>query len=423
MATGGTRSAGNQPGPFTVSELLEMECMKGSELLAGSGGLDRTITGLNIVEVPDVWRWLRGGELLFSSGFPWRENPARLADVLTALDRVAVSAIAFKLGQYLAALPDEVLATADDLSLPVLRLPAGLPYRDVIEPVYKRLSDVRETIFERSLEVKQKFTRFGLDDQSIEKIAAAFAREVSRPVKIYDWLDGILYVASPDGIATVEPLAEDVARSAREQLGADRLGRIPRIESTPDGPVLAAGLVVKHETLGAMVVEGLAEPPDAALENELSYAIELISFLLLKRLAVLQGRREAADLFFRSLLSDSLSNEEAAEMALTLGVRITQPCAVLIAGVWRGAPPDQLVERLHRTLEQQSVSIQRASESISRPLYPLAYIPPMIAPMLLPTTRWGRIPRLSSTRSTPMWASPLAPPPDSTSAVRAGGQV
>ena len=318
-----------------------------------------TQTGLNIVEVPDVWRWLRGGELLFSSGFPWRENPARLADVIAALDRVQVSAIAFKLGTYVPALPDEVLATADDLGLPVLRLPAGLPYRDVIEPVYKRLADMRETVFERSLEVKQKFTRFGLDDQSIEKIAGAFAREVARPVRVFDWLDGVFYVASPEGIATAEPLSEEVVRSIRDRLDADHLGRNPRIVTTPDGPVLAAGLIVKHETLGAMVVEGVAEPPDAALEDELAYAIELISFLLLKRLAVLQGRREAADLFFRSLLSDSLSNEEAAERALTLGIRITQPCAVLIAGLGRGAPPEQLLERLHRMLERQTQPIQR----------------------------------------------------------------
>jgi PucR family transcriptional regulator, purine catabolism regulatory protein len=360
MVAARARSRRVQPGVFTVRELLEMECLEGSELLAGAGGLDRVITGLNIVEVPDVWRWLRGGELLFSSGFPWRENPARLADVLTTLDRVAVSAVAFKLGQYLRALPGDVLATADELGLPLLRLPAGLPYRDVIEPVYERLTDVREAVFERSLEVKQKFTRFGLDDQSIEKIAAATAREVSRPVKVFDWLDGLLYVASPEGIATVEPLAEDVARAVREQLDAEHLGRNPRIDTTAEGPVLAAGLVVKHETHGAMVVEGFAEPPDAELESKLGYAIELISFLLLKRLAVLQGRREAADLFFRSLLSDSLSNEEAAERALTLGIRITQPCAVLIAGVGRGTPPEHVVERLHRTLEQGSGSIQRA---------------------------------------------------------------
>src|SRR5215204_6231463 len=50
-------------------------------------------------------------------------------------------------------------------------------------------------------------------------------------------------------------------------------------------------------------------------------------------------------------------------------------------------------------------------------------MPPIIAPMLVPMTISGRTPRLSSTRSTPMCASPLAPPPESTSAVFPAMQV
>ena len=47
----------------------------------------------------------------------------------------------------------------------------------------------------------------------------------------------------------------------------------------------------------------------------------------------------------------------------------------------------------------------------------------MIAPMLVPTTRSGLSPRLSMISSTPMCANPLAPPPESTSAVFAGAHV
>src|SRR3954468_3747719 len=50
-------------------------------------------------------------------------------------------------------------------------------------------------------------------------------------------------------------------------------------------------------------------------------------------------------------------------------------------------------------------------------------MPPTMAPILLPTTRSGRMPRLSSTRRTPMCARPLAPPPERTRAVRSGRQL
>ncbi len=65
----------------------------------------------------------------------------------------------------------------------------------------------------------------------------------------------------------------------------------------------------------------------------------------------------------------------------------------------------------------------RTMESISLPVYPAAYIDPTTAPMLVPTIKSGTMPSESSTRSTPMWAKPFAPPPESTSAVRAGAQL
>ena len=45
---------------------------------------------------------------------------------------------------------------------------------------------------------------------------------------------------------------------------------------------------------------------------------------------------------------------------------------------------------------------------------PAAQAAPISDPMLDPTTRLGTSPRSSSARSTPMWASPLRPPPLST---------
>ena len=56
------------------------------------------------------------------------------------------------------------------------------------------------------------------------------------------------------------------------------------------------------------------------------------------------------------------------------------------------------------------------SLSISAPEYPLAYIPPTIAPMLVPTIMSGTIPSESSTLITPTCAIPLTPPPGRTRA-------
>jgi sugar diacid utilization regulator len=53
----------------------------------------------------------------------------------------------------------------------------------------------------------------------------------------------------------------------------------------------------------------------------------------MRQLALLEGRREAGDFFFESLISDELTNEEAAERALTLGLRLTNNNLALAFGI------------------------------------------------------------------------------------------
>ncbi len=71
--------------------------------------------------------------------------------------------------------------------------------------------------------------------------------------------------------------------------------------------------------------------------------------------------------------------------------------------------------RRSNTLPQ---SMDRISRSSSAELMPLAYRPPMMAPMEVPTIRSTGTRASSSTLSTPTCAMPRAPPPDSTRPTR-----
>jgi purine catabolism regulator len=341
-------------GSLTVRDVLGLECMRGSIVRAGAGGLRRDVLGVNIIEVPDVWRWLRGGELVFSAAYPWREHPSRLGELVRNLAKAGVAAAAFKLGQYLQDLPQDMLTIADELAFPVVQLPADRPYRDVIESVYRILVTSASTAAQEDLRLR--FVRFGLDEQSVEKVASALARQSKGTVYIVDRLDDVVLVAPSDGIAwrqQLDDLATDDAVVVSE-LERSRLHRRAGWVETSAGRALAAALVVGHKALGGMA---LVEPQrEQFLEHEFSHACELVSFLLLKRLALLEGRREAASLFFRSLMADTLSNEEAAERALTLGIHLTRPCMVIVAGVATAcdphAPRQILRTRLERVLKK-----------------------------------------------------------------------
>jgi PucR family transcriptional regulator, purine catabolism regulatory protein len=306
-------------------------------------GLDREVTGANIVEVPDVYRWLRGGEILFTAGYAWRDDPKALVEVLHQLDDIGVSALGVKLSRYLTEVPDEVVAAADEIGLPLIKIPPHVPYREVIEPLYRRLTTRRLWLLERSTHAQELFVSLCLDEQSIDKVASALAKEVGNPVYVIDMVNGTCVIASPllaPKRARVDDVIGDEGQVIRT-LEKLTLRRTPMTVELEHGSALGASLIVGRRPLGRIAVLEQEAPLDEFVELAMIHGAELISFLLMRQMAILEGRREAGDLFFASLMSDQLTNEEAAERALTMGLRLTRPSVALVIGASAGKPEEE----------------------------------------------------------------------------------
>ena len=337
---------------MNVRDVLAFDAMEGAKVLAGEGGLDRELTGALIIEVPEVSQWIQGGELLFSAAYPWRDEPQRLAELVALLDDSGAHGIVFKPGPYLRRVPDRALRVADERRFPVLEIPSDVPYRDILEPLYERLTAQRVKGTQRLQELNA-LTRLSLDERATQRAASDLAINLGRDVYLVDLVEDVLIEAPPEGASTRRSFA-DLAEPLSELVTTVSDHRLPRAPSHADvagRSWLASGLIVGHEYRGAMLIEadGVTDN-DEAVRSELARSAEIAAFLLLRRLAVLEGRREAATLFCSSLMHDTLTNEEAAERALGLGLRLTRPVAALAVGCGRGVVTAPLREKLRQKL-------------------------------------------------------------------------
>ena len=97
-----------------VQDIIKLYPLSRARLLAGKSGLMRTVASANIQEVPNVERWLRRGEVLFTAGYAFRELED-LGAFMERIERVGVSAVFVKPGQYLQAVPREMIDAAERL--------------------------------------------------------------------------------------------------------------------------------------------------------------------------------------------------------------------------------------------------------------------------------------------------------------------
>src|SRR5437763_1544097 len=108
---------------FTCEDILLIPDFKEAVVLAGAKGMQRTINRVNVMEVPDVIDWVRPGEFLITSGFPFRDQPEAISDIIPQLAEKGVAALGIKTKRFMDRIPRRALELADQLDFPIFELP------------------------------------------------------------------------------------------------------------------------------------------------------------------------------------------------------------------------------------------------------------------------------------------------------------
>src|SRR5580704_6003661 len=130
--------------PLTLREVLDLEVVRrGSpRVVAGSGRLDVPVRWVHALELTDVGRLLRGGELVLSTGIALPDSPAELDGYVASLAHVGVAGLAVELGRrYTEALPAALVAAAEARAVPLVELRREVAFIEITEAVHARIID------------------------------------------------------------------------------------------------------------------------------------------------------------------------------------------------------------------------------------------------------------------------------------------
>ncbi|MCU1571393.1 MAG: hypothetical protein JWR33_2134 [Naasia sp.] len=176
---------------ISVRELLTLPALGGSSVVAGRTGLDRVVSGVNVMEVPDIESFVKPGELLLTTTYPLRDHPQRLTALVRTLDRLGLAALAVKPGRYLHTLPDEMLTAADELGFPVIVVPGDTSFNEVIGALLAVVLVEYGPEPAHADAIRERLTGVALSGGGLIEIARTLAGALGRDVDVLD-LDGTI---------------------------------------------------------------------------------------------------------------------------------------------------------------------------------------------------------------------------------------
>ncbi|MTI67564.1 MAG: PucR family transcriptional regulator [Firmicutes bacterium] len=170
---------------ISLNEILKMDCMKKSKIIAGLRGTMRTVSKVNVMADPDILNWVDEGELLLTTAYSMnKDNVEEQKKLIKECANKKLAGIGIKVYPYLEKLSDEVIQLANELNFPIIDLHYSTPFSDIMTPIFKEIFNKQARLLQRLEKIHERLMNAMLSGPSIEKISRIIYENLHNPVYI-----------------------------------------------------------------------------------------------------------------------------------------------------------------------------------------------------------------------------------------------
>lgn len=171
---------------LTIKDALEMLNTTSIHVIAGETHLGRNIYSVNIIEVPSVSDWMKGGELLFTSGFAFQGDMNSACEIISNLYHANVAALVIKPSKYLPEIPRQIIECAESLGFPLLEIPEDMPYSFLMQPISEKIINTQLDTLRNIENAHNQLMMALLEGKSITSICDILNALISQDVYLFD---------------------------------------------------------------------------------------------------------------------------------------------------------------------------------------------------------------------------------------------
>ena len=140
----------------TLNELLEIKGFSERMTLANKyGNLKNQVTHVTIMEGPDLYEWVTGGEFVLTTWYALSKNPELQENAFREL-APHISAIGIKTGRFIEKIPLKILQIADLYELPVFEVKTAVKFRELVQTITSEIQNYQTNML---IEVEKNYQK------------------------------------------------------------------------------------------------------------------------------------------------------------------------------------------------------------------------------------------------------------------------
>lgn len=294
---------------LSIREIMKIEPFTKAKLLAGENGLDRVAEWANMQEVPDCVRWFYGKEIIFASGFAFK-NAKNGCELMKKLDDIEVAALVIKPGEFLDEVPKEMIQLADEINMPLFSIPSDMPYMDFMIPIYERLMQEQLYVLKRVEQINEALTEEIFRENGIDGICRVLSDRTRSSVVIFAYQGNILASSSDEErIQDLEKFWGEYMKNMSVHERYLKKNKCNRLKYKEEKELLCIPVCAGEEILAYLLIESDVSQPETNYIL-LEKASSMAAIELLKEKAAIQEEEREKEQLLEDVLLKRYKDEE-----------------------------------------------------------------------------------------------------------------
>ncbi len=300
---------------ITAEWILNQDQMDGFSLIAGDTSLSIPITGINIMDNPDVFPWLTRGAFILSTGYFFTNSQISDSIIRTLVDKGS-SGLGIKMNRFIKELPVSMIEQANRYHFPIISIPFTCSMDQISNLVYHKMYEDEMAEIYNSSVLYHDIAECVLRTTSLSKILSLISDTTNSNAFFTDSEFEILeYRLLPDfpftypfsfSTGDTKLFSDSVIKKLKSEIENNSSPMMEHTINDTQGTFRFKiyPLINRKKILGYLIL--LNEPDNYSSYKAITNIQSMLCLAFMRQSMLSESERSSRDIFFQNLLGGKL---------------------------------------------------------------------------------------------------------------------
>lgn len=301
-----------------VSDLFRKDCFPDFTLLASSDNLDREITTAVVLDTPDLDAWLRGGELVLSNSYIFKENSNKVNMIIDRLAAKNIAALGIKTDRF--AFTENLAQFTESFEkhkIPLIEIPFRYIWHEIITKIYYKMYLARESNIQHPLFALMSILEENMDPFDF---LMSFSKILGRPIWVKAPFLELSHFFVPEDFSIID--YGEKKETVQNIYIWPHIGSLSHFTQEMIAPVNGKFAVYRSDSQPSLEMKILLRTGEFHLpineERKIIKAMVFLRLMTLEKELLAVNRKGRREILLEKLLMDQESNTEVLKQQMKL---------------------------------------------------------------------------------------------------------